>query len=76
MRQDHYVQAAAAVGRAYLRTDIPGRQRHSDIQTFSGQEMEEHRSKVQAVFQGPWSSLSPSMKVKDIVSEAMIVNRM
>ena len=38
--------------------------------------MEEHRSKVQAVFQDPWSSLSPSMKVKDIVSEAMIVNRM
>ena len=40
-----------------------------DIQTFDGQEMKEFRSKVQAVFQDPWSSLSPRMKVKDISSE-------
>ena len=46
-----------------------------DIQTFDGQEMKEFRSKVQAVFQDPWSSLSPRMKVKDIVSEALVVNQ-
>ena len=46
-----------------------------DIQTFSGQEMKDFRSKVQAVFQDPWSSLSPRMKVKDIVSEALVVNQ-
>ena len=46
-----------------------------DIQTFSGQEMKDFRSKVQAVFQDPWSSLSPRMKVKDIVSEALEVNQ-
>ncbi|CAI8051000.1 Oligopeptide transport ATP-binding protein AppF [Geodia barretti] len=31
--------------------------------------------KVQAVFQDPWSSLSPRMRVRDIVSEALVVNR-
>ena len=46
-----------------------------DIQTFDGQEMKEFRSKVQAVFQDPWSSLSPRMKVKDISSEALVVNQ-
>jgi len=46
-----------------------------DIQAFDGQEMKEFRSKVQAVFQDPWSSLSPRMKVKDIVSEALVVNQ-
>ena len=46
-----------------------------DIQTFSGQELKDYRAKVQAVFQDPWSSLSPRMKIKDIVSEALVVNR-
>ncbi|SUZ82785.1 uncharacterized protein METZ01_LOCUS35639, partial [marine metagenome] len=46
-----------------------------DIQEFSGQELREYRTQVQAVFQDPWSSLSPRMKVKDIVSEALVVNR-
>ena len=46
-----------------------------DIQTFRGPEMKDFRSKVQAVFQDPWSSLSPRMKVKDISSEALVVNQ-
>ena len=46
-----------------------------DIQTFHGQELKDYRTQVQAVFQDPWSSLSPRMKVKDIVSEALVVNR-
>ena len=46
-----------------------------DIQEFSGQELKDYRTQVQAVFQDPWSSLSPRMKVKDIVSEALVVNR-
>ena len=46
-----------------------------DIQTFKGPELKEYRTQVQAVFQDPWSSLSPRMKVKDIVSEALVVNR-
>lgn len=46
-----------------------------DIQTLSGPELKEYRTQVQAVFQDPWSSLSPRMKVKDIVSEALVVNK-
>ncbi len=46
-----------------------------DIQSFRGPELREFRTQVQAVFQDPWSSLSPRMKVKDIVSEALVVNR-
>ena len=46
-----------------------------DIQAFSGQEMKEYRTKVQAVFQDRWSLLSPRIKVQDIVSEAMVVNQ-
>ena len=46
-----------------------------DIQEFKGDELKEYRTQVQAVFQDPWSSLSPRMKVKDLVSEALVVNR-
>ena len=46
-----------------------------DIQTFHGQELKDYHTQVQSVFQDPWSSLSPRMKVKDIVSEALVVNR-
>ena len=46
-----------------------------DIQGFKGPELREFRTQVQAVFQDPWSSLSPRMKVRDIVSEALVVNR-
>ena len=46
-----------------------------DISEFRGSEMKEYRTQVQAVFQDPWSSLSPRMRVRDIVSEALVVNR-
>ena len=46
-----------------------------DIQGFRGSELREYRTQVQAVFQDPWSSLSPRMKVRDIVAEALVVNR-
>ena len=46
-----------------------------DIQTFKGQELRDFRTTVQAVFQDPWSSLSPRMRVRDIVAESLIVNR-
>ncbi len=46
-----------------------------DIQSFKGPELQEYRTQVQAVFQDPWSSLSPRMRVRDIVAEALVVNR-
>ena len=46
-----------------------------DIKDFRGAELKEYRTQVQAVFQDPWSSLSPRMRVRDIVSEALVVNR-
>ena len=46
-----------------------------DIQTFKGQAMRDYRAMVQAVFQDPWSSLSPRMRVRDIVAEPLVVNR-
>jgi oligopeptide/dipeptide ABC transporter ATP-binding protein len=46
-----------------------------DIQTFKGERLRDYRTTVQAVFQDPWSSLSPRMKVRDIVAEPLVVNR-
>ena len=46
-----------------------------DIQDFKGEELRDYRTMVQAVFQDPWSSLSPRMRVRDIIAEALVVNR-
>jgi ABC-type oligopeptide transport system ATPase subunit len=46
-----------------------------NVHTLSGQELREYRATVQAVFQDPWSSLSPRMRVRDIISEALVANR-
>ena len=46
-----------------------------DIYKFKGQDLRDYRTKVQAVFQDPWSSLSPRMRVRDIVAEALVVNQ-
>ena len=46
-----------------------------DIQDFRGAELQDYRTTVQAVFQDPWSSLSPRMRVRDIIAEPLVVNR-
>ncbi len=46
-----------------------------NVHEFRGKELKDYRTKVQAVFQDPWSSLSPRMRVRDIVAEALVVNR-
>ena len=46
-----------------------------NIRDLRGPELKDFRTQVQAVFQDPWSSLSPRMRVRDIVSEALVVNR-
>ena len=47
----------------------------NDIQELTGSSLKEFRTQVQPVFQDPWSSLNPRMKVKDIVAEPLVVNR-
>jgi oligopeptide/dipeptide ABC transporter ATP-binding protein len=46
-----------------------------DVHTLAGRELSEFRTTVQAVFQDPWSSLSPRMRVRDIVAEPLVINR-
>ncbi|HEV7544139.1 MAG TPA: oligopeptide/dipeptide ABC transporter ATP-binding protein [Reyranella sp.] len=44
------------------------------IHALQGAALGAYRAKVQAVFQDPWSSLNPRMKVGRTVAEALIVN--
>lgn len=45
-----------------------------DLATFSGGKLKVLRKDMQLVHQDPFSSLNPRMKIKDIVSEPMIVH--
>ena len=44
------------------------------IHGLQGAALGAYRAKVQAVFQDPWSSLNPRMKVGRTIAEALIVN--
>lgn len=48
--------------------------RGQDIQQFTGKDLQIYRRGVQAVFQDPYSSLNPRMRVGDIISEPLVVN--
>ncbi|HEY3057865.1 MAG TPA: dipeptide ABC transporter ATP-binding protein [Chloroflexota bacterium] len=45
-----------------------------DVSQFGRAELKEYRSNVQAVFQDPWGSMDPRMRVKTIVGEPLVVN--
>ncbi|MFP6635032.1 MAG: dipeptide ABC transporter ATP-binding protein [Dehalococcoidia bacterium] len=45
-----------------------------DIYKSGDEGRKEYRSSVQAVFQDPWSSLNPRMRVKDLIAEPMVIN--
>jgi oligopeptide transport system ATP-binding protein len=45
-----------------------------DIASMTGAHLKKYRSRVQAVFQDPYSSLSPRMRVRDIIAEPIVVN--
>lgn len=45
-----------------------------DLSALSAEELRAFRTDVQAVFQDPWASLSPRMRVFDIVAETLVVN--
>lgn len=54
-------------GKVYLNGD--------DVHAMSGSVLRQFRSQVQAVFQDPWSSLNPRMRVGEIVAEPLICNQ-
>ena len=45
-----------------------------DIHTADADARREYRRSVQAVFQDPWSSLNPRMRVRDLIAEPMVIN--
>lgn len=48
---------------------------NKDISRLSGNELKEYRSSVQAMFQDPYNSLNPRLKISDILSEPIKSNR-
>lgn len=46
-----------------------------NIQNFSKDEIKDFRKKTGLIFQNPYSSLNPKMKIKEILSEPLIVNK-
>jgi oligopeptide/dipeptide ABC transporter ATP-binding protein len=46
-----------------------------DVHALTGDALRDYRTTVQAVFQDPWSSLSPRMRVRDIVAEPLVINQ-
>jgi peptide/nickel transport system ATP-binding protein len=46
-----------------------------DITQMTREQLKDYRSKVQAVFQDPFSSLSPRLRVRDIIAEPVTTNR-
>ena len=45
-----------------------------NIHGLRGVALKQYRTTVQAVFQDPWSSLSPRMRVREIVAEPLVIN--
>jgi oligopeptide/dipeptide ABC transporter ATP-binding protein len=48
--------------------------RGKDVSRFGRAALKEYRSNVQAVFQDPWGSMNPRMRVKSIIAEPLVVN--
>lgn len=59
-----------------LQTPTAGRVLYDgqDIHRLTREGMKAYRSKVQAVFQDPWSSINPRVRIGDFVSEPLVVN--
>lgn len=45
-----------------------------DVHQLRGADLKAYRSRVQAVFQDPWSSINPRVRIRDFVAEPLIVN--
>jgi oligopeptide/dipeptide ABC transporter ATP-binding protein len=46
-----------------------------DVHALEGSALKNYRTTVQAVFQDPWSSLNPRMRVRDLVAEPLVCNQ-
>jgi oligopeptide/dipeptide ABC transporter ATP-binding protein len=46
-----------------------------DVHALTGEDLSNYRTRVQAVFQDPWSSLNPRLRVRETIAEALVVNR-
>lgn len=46
-----------------------------DLYNLNKKELKEYRQSVQAVFQDPFASLSPRLKIKEIIAEPIIVSK-
>ncbi len=64
--------------RAVLKVEVPTEGRvlwhGKDVQGLSEEEMSAHRSAVQAVFQDPYSSMNPRMRIGDFITEPLLIN--
>ncbi|MBI2858721.1 MAG: ABC transporter ATP-binding protein [Chloroflexi bacterium] len=47
-----------------------------DIAGFKGPELQDYRKSIQAIFQDPFSSLDPRMRVRQTLAEPLVVNKM
>lgn len=45
-----------------------------DVHQLKGAALKGYRSRVQAVFQDPWSSINPRVRIHDFVAEPLVVN--
>ena len=45
-----------------------------NVHQLKGADLKAYRSRVQAVFQDPWSSINPRVRIRDFVAEPLIVN--
>ena len=46
-----------------------------NVHTLNGGDYQDYRRRMQAVFQDPWSSLNPRMRISEIVGEPLLVNQ-
>jgi peptide/nickel transport system ATP-binding protein len=64
--------------RAILKVEAPteGRilWRGKDIQELNAEETRAHRAAVQAVFQDPYSSMNPRMRIGEFIAEPLLIN--
>lgn len=60
----------------YEKTDGSIRYRGQELQTLSARDMHALRPKMQLVFQDPYSSLNPRMRIGDAIGEALLEHKL